>query len=141
MQLVHDLEATFLPLFREAERDATAMYPALRFNVWSSSVGGATAYQGHSIGLECIFPDAKDEESDNVSASVVVRHLSTNPEICEASVEWGQGWHPDITLDIIDKPLSLSAEAIQHVEQRIPELLQVFYKALRSWLARGTGDA
>ena len=65
MHAVTELERVFLPLLQEAERVAASEYPQFKFNVGSSSVGGLTAYQGHTVWLECTFPDAADHEADH----------------------------------------------------------------------------
>jgi len=83
-----ELEAKLLPLFREAAERIGQEHPSFKFQVFSSSVGGATAYQGHNLGLECMFPDAGDHEADCVAASVRVMHLTS---LCFQRLVWSGG--------------------------------------------------
>jgi hypothetical protein len=61
----------------------------VRASVYSWSVGDLTEYQGHSIGIDCLFLNPRTE-TDNISLSVDVAYLTTRPRI-SAGVSWG---HP-----------------------------------------------
>jgi len=138
VQHVAELEATLLPLFQEEAEQVRREYPAFKFNVWSSSVGGATTYQGHDIGLECIFPDAADHEADCVAACVGVKHLTTEPMLSEVEVEWGSGNHPEVRLDLLEHAVPLTREALHNVVAQLPELFIAFRTALQAWASRST---
>jgi hypothetical protein len=86
--IVQELETTFQPLFDEARQRLASEYPEFSFETWSSSVGGATSYQGHDIGIECVFPDARPDEANCVAAQVGVWHITTNPELNSYCVTW-----------------------------------------------------
>lgn len=136
MDAVAQLEAFFLPLLQEEEKRLSAEYPTFKFNVWSLSVGGHTDYQGHDVGIECTFPDAIDDEADSVALIVGVKHLTTAPVICEASVGWGSGEHPQVASDLLETPIPLSQEALQALATQLPALLQTFWEALQAWGSR-----
>jgi len=136
MSSVSSLEERLLPLFSEAQVLFSNDFPSFKFNVWSSAVGSKTQYQGHNLGLECIFPDAADHEADCVAVSVGTMHLTTEPRICEACVEWGAGEHPGPQVELIPIPLPLLPEAIEDVASKVPTLLAVFRLALEGWLQR-----
>ena len=138
MHAVTELERVFLPLLQEAERVAASEHPQFKFNVGSSSVGGLTAYQGHTVWLECMFPDASDDEADSVAIMVGVKHITTEPKLNEASVAWGNGYHPEYTLELFEQPVALTEEQLQQTAMRFPELLRVFKSALQAWSARGS---
>ena len=138
MQHVAELEATLLPLFREEAELVRREYPGFIFNVWSSSVGSATTYQGHNLGLECIFPDAADHEADCVAACVGVKHLTTEPMLSEVEVEWGSGNHPEVGLELLERAVPLTREALHDVAARLPEFFVVFRTALQAWASRST---
>lgn len=123
MHAVTELERIFLPLLQEAERVSVSEYPQLKFNSGSSSVGGLTEYQGHCVWLECIFPDATNEEADSVAIMIGVKHLTTEPELCEVSVEWGHGQHPEHMIELLDHPVALTVAQLQQTAMRFPDLL------------------
>lgn len=130
------LEAAFLPLLRVAERELGREYPNYKLSTGSSSAGGLTSYQGHNVWLECVFPDAADHEADSLALMVGAKHITTEPQLCEASVEWGSGHHPAISVELLAEPVAFSEQALQRVSVRLPELLAVFRKAIQAWAAR-----
>ena len=129
-QIVQELEEMFLPRLREVNDALERVFPLLRFNVWSSSVGGSTPYQGHDVGLECIFPDTPDDLADNVAIVIGVKHLTTAPLLCEASVCWGQGWHPEISAGLLPNPVAYSTAELNAISARLDELVECFRSAV-----------
>jgi hypothetical protein len=138
LSVVSDLEGFYLPMFRQAELQLTSAFPNFKFHVWSSSVGGATEYQGHSVGLECVFPDATDEEADCVGMSVAVWHITTQPELLQASVDWGAGGHPDIWIELLENPVNFTQAAMAQVASQFPEMVSAFKQPLIAWSTRGS---
>ena len=136
MSIVAKLEHTFLPLFHDAAEVIGAEYPEYKFSACSWSIGGATEYQGHNIGVQCIFPDASDDEADNVAALIGAKHLTSQPKLCEAYVAWGEGNHPDVTIDLLDTPILFSEQTLQQVANHVPQLLAIFRQAVQSWSVR-----
>lgn len=130
------LEERFLPLLNEAHAAISSEYPAYKFKVSSFAVGSNTQYQGHRLGLECVLPDATDDEADNFALLIGMMHLTTEPMICEACVEWSQGGHPDIRVELLSEPLQFSSETIDQIVSQLPELLLVFRKAPQAWKIR-----
>jgi hypothetical protein len=138
MHAVTELERVFLPLLQEAERAAASEFPRFKFNVGSASVGGLTAYQGHTVWLECTLPDAADHEADSVAIIVGVKHITTEPKLSQASVGWGNGNHPECALELLEHPVALTEEQLQGTAARFPEQLVAFKSALQAWSARGS---
>jgi hypothetical protein len=136
VRAVIEFERIFLPLLHEAERAVASAYPRFKFSVGSSSIGSLTEYKGHIAWLECIFPDAADHEADSVAIMIGVKHLTTEPELCEASVEWGSGRHPEIMLELLEHSVSLTENALRETAMRFPQLTRVFRNALEAWVAR-----
>ena len=132
------LEERFLPLLNEAHAAISSEYPAYKFEILSFAVGSNTQYQGHRLGLECVLPDATDDEADNFALLIGMMHLTTEPLICEACVEWSQGGHPDIHIELLSEPLPFSAESIDQIASRLTELLSVFRRALHAWQIRSS---
>jgi hypothetical protein len=136
MSVSIQLEAALLPLLRIAEREVAREYPQYKFGAGSSSVGGFTSYQGHHVWLECMFPDAADHEADSLALMVGAKHITTEPQLCEASVEWGNGQHPDVTIELLTEPVVFTEAALQGVVALLPKLLGVFRKAIHAWAVR-----
>src|SRR5436305_1626568 len=82
--VVAELERRLLPRLAEAARQIERDFPAARARPWSAPVGSATEYQGHTVGLDCWFPDAPAEMPDGLGLDIGVRHLTTAPEQAEA---------------------------------------------------------
>ena len=135
--VVGEMERTYLPRLRDAAAELALLHPNCQFKVWSSPIGSATTYQGHSLGLECLLPDAQDWEADSVALCITVRHLTTVPELCEAAVEWGSGAHPSVRIEVIEKPMPATPESFAVVADHIPQLLATLGEALRAWAGRG----
>jgi hypothetical protein len=136
---VQDLERRFLPKLRDLERSLKATYPMLQFEIWSGSTGGLTEYQGHDVGLECMFPNAQSHEANCVALMVGIKHLTSAPLLCDASVGWCAGSHPDVELSLIQDPLPLSTSALESVESRFLELAIVFDEAIQAWRLEHAG--
>jgi hypothetical protein len=137
MDQVAVMEAKFLPLLQQLKLQVATEYPEFNFKVWSSSIGSATELQGHTLGLECMFPDASNQESNCLSIEIGVKHLTTVPMIYDSSVAWGSGDHPEISIELIDQPLPFTSESFEKVSQLFPNLASTFRTALHSWVHRG----
>ena len=133
MNPVEALESRFLALCQVARDDFAARYPQHRFNVWSSSVGGRTDYQGHNLGIEALFSGTRAAQADCVALSIGIKHITSSPEISEACVTWGAGSSPEIDSDLLDEPIPLNEENLDLVESNFPKLLQVFDSAVAAY--------
>ncbi|WP_172205398.1 hypothetical protein [Niveibacterium sp. COAC-50] len=58
--------------------------------------------------------------------------------MCEASVEWGNGRHPEYLLEFLEHPVALTEQRLQETTMRFPELLSVFMSALHAWGTRAS---
>jgi hypothetical protein len=131
-EIVVELERRLFPQLAEAARRIERDFPAVRARPWSAPVGSATAYQGHTVGLECYLPNARANLPDSLGLEVGVRHLTTAPELAEAYVTWN---HPSgvCEIDLLGCPVPYSAEALAAVEGRLGEMVE----AVRRAVARG----
>jgi hypothetical protein len=127
---VKELEETFLPRLQAARDSFASEYPSLTFNVWSSPTGSLTEYKGHDVGIECMFPDAPDDRANCVAIIVGVKHLTTLPLLCDASVGWGAGASPDITLNLLPSPVAYSQQSLSLLSLQFEQLLEVFGRAV-----------
>ena len=131
--IVEELERRFLPAFRTVAEELRREFPGIRITTWSSPVGSATSYQGHTLGIDCLFPHAPSDQSDNVGLSIGVMHLTTEPKLCDASVCWGaeagEGCHG---ADLIEAPIPYSTTALDQIEAGLPLLYEALASALRN---------
>ena len=82
------------------------------------------------ISLDCFFPDALPQEADNVAICIGVKHLTTKPMLCDASVEWGNPGGTE--LDLLEEPVPCTSAAIEACAEAAPRL----FEALRIAVAR-----
>jgi hypothetical protein len=139
MNVVAAMEQSFLSQFREFADELSSEFPDYTLRVWSSSTGGATEHQGHDLGVECLFPDAGELESNCVAVYVGVKHLTTDPTFCDARVGWGPGQAPDVRCELIDDPIPATTDALKEVEQSLPLLFATFRQAISAWSVRCNG--
>lgn len=128
--MIQTLEERFLGRFRQYAAQLEADFAHVRATARSYSVGSLTPFQGHTICLDCFFPDASPQESDNVAIRIGVKHLTTEPMLCDASVVWGDPGRTE--LDLLEEPVPFSSEAVEALEAAAPKL----FEALRIAVAR-----
>src|SRR5436190_10728002 len=88
--LVEKLEKKLIPPFEALVDRVAREFPTVHARAYSHSVGSATEYQGHSMGVDCLLKDASGNDSDNVTLTVSLAFLTTQPRV-NADVCWG---HP-----------------------------------------------
>ena len=137
MTPVQILEQHFLQRCEAVRESAARSYPEYTFNVWSSSIGGRTSLQGHNLGVEAVFPDASRSQASTVAIVIGLRHLTTSPEIDDASVGWGAGDAPDISVDLMTESLPFNAANISRIEEEFPRLLSTFLGAVAAYSLHG----
>jgi len=133
---LEELEHRFLPRLESTRERVAARLPDYRFSVYSSPIGSRTPLQGHDVVLECFMPDAHPDQADNVAIIVALMHLTTEPAICGASVDWGAGDNPGIHIDLVAEPIPFSSAALAEVERKYPRLDEVFEQAVSAWRKR-----
>lgn len=130
--LITELERRFLSKFRAVVDELRREFPSIRITTFSHSVGSATSYQGHSVGIACLFLHAPPDHADNIALSIDVMHLTSEPKLNEASVCWGAGAGPGgLEADLIDSPIPFSTAALDQVEAELPVLYRALSSALR----------
>ena len=65
--LVGQLEQAFMPRPQEIAGSAEWVRSGAKLTEWSYSVGGATSFDGHSLGVEALLPDRPAHAPDNVA--------------------------------------------------------------------------
>jgi len=132
--VVETLEAKLLVPFENLAKRLSNQFPNVRTQVYSYSVGSLTEYQGHSIGVECLFTDASLNETDNVALSVDLAYLTTQPRI-SAGVGWGHpSGHSEALFGvggISPEWDEVSDEILEKLYADLPRLYEVFIEAVR----------
>ena len=132
-ELIGELESRFLTKCRGECGRLSEIFTDYKFNTWSNEVGSLTLLQGHDVGVECLFPDASANQANCVAIIVGLKHLTTEPMLCEASVTWGAGISPDISADLIDDPIPATSENFDMIEEQFPQLVRELENAIRAW--------
>lgn len=130
MSIVEEIENRFLPRLKEAVVDLQREFPELKINTWSASVGSLTEYQGHDIGIDCLIPNAPENQPDNIALSIGAMHITTVPKLCTADVCWGA---PNAVqeLDLVNNPMPCTSETLSQIEVQLPRLIEALRAALR----------
>ena len=117
-----------LPIFRAWKHQLEVEHAGVAITVCDASVGSATDYQGHVLGIECVFSNAATHDTDLVVLSVTLKHLRTTPLIASADVVWGDGC---IEASVLSVPTKFSVEELESLIGRLPELFDHLQKAIR----------
>jgi hypothetical protein len=122
-KIVAELEQRIMPRLEAAATTLRERYPNLAISTYSSPTGALTDYQGHDIGIDCVNPAALENEPNNVTLTIGVKRLTTQPLLCDANVGWGAGG-PVSGLDILPEPIPWSDQILQNVEDQLFDLIQ-----------------
>jgi hypothetical protein len=132
--VVEELERRFLGRLEGTAAQLQAQYPQLKINTWSSSTGSLTEYQGHDVGIDCVNPEAFDDQPNSLCLIIGVMHLTTEPLLSDAQVCWGAGGSGG--LDILSEPIPWSDAALQMVDERLPDLVESLRDELNVWASK-----
>jgi hypothetical protein len=124
-------EDQLMPTFERIAQEIRQTFPEMTARVWSSPIGSSTEFQGHCMGVDCVFKDAPPEASDCVALTIQLAYLTTRPQLTSADVCWG---HPSghCEEELMSEPLDLSDAVIQQLQANLPTL----ESALRAAVAR-----
>ena len=132
--LVETLEAKLLVPFENLAKRLSNQFPNVRAQVYSYSVGSLTEFQGHSIGVDCLFTDAAFDETDNVALSVDLAYLTTLPRI-SAGVGWGHpSGHSESLFGVGGSSTEwdeVSDEVLENLYADLPRLYKYLIEAVR----------
>ena len=130
MNVIQELESRFLPTLQRITSEIEIEFPQIRLYVWSTPIGFSTAYQGHSLGIECILPDISPDLPDNLALIISVKHLTTMPQIDAVGVCWG---HPTgyVEIELFPDGCIYSNTALDKIERGLPKLLEQLRVALK----------
>src|SRR5438477_9838189 len=111
--LIQQVEKRLFEELRALADTLSTRFPALKIQVYSHSVGSLTEYQGHDIGIDCIFPNTTIEQPDNVALSVSLYQLTTIPMI-NADIAWG---HPSghVEAEFSSDWVEVTDETLEHL--------------------------
>lgn len=131
MDPVSQLRASLLPILRAWEQELRTEYPDVTTNVYDLPVGALTDWQGHDIGIDCVFKNAPPAEwPDNLALSVSLKPLHKTPSIDSADVVWG---HPSgyIEASVLPASVEFSPDRFLELIKRLPELFIALKQAIR----------
>lgn len=131
MDAVSQLRLSILPIFQAWEQELRAEHPDFIIKIWDGPVGKLTDWQGHDIGIECMFTNAAPGSSDNIALTVNLKHLNhPMPLIESADVVWG---HPSgcVEASLLTAPVEFSPERLAEVVGRLPDLFAALKQAVR----------
>jgi hypothetical protein len=136
MDRVQHFEAQFLPQCAKLRIDLPARFPTCNVNDFSISIGGATEYQGHNLGVKILLPGAQAEEVDSVALIIGLKHVTTSPQISCAAMERGAGASPDVSLALVNESIPYNEDSIADVQREFPNLAQILENPVTAWFKR-----
>ena len=83
------------------------------------------------MGIDCLLPDAAQDQPDNICLIIGVMHVTTVTKICDAAVCWGGGKGRGTELDLLDEHVLWAPEILSHIEVELPRLVGALRAALR----------
>jgi hypothetical protein len=134
--LLTEVLGTYAQPFQALADELASQHPAAWFSVKSYPVGSATAFQGHSLAVECYWQGRGPEEPDNVALEVSLCHLNAAPRV-NADVCWGHGrmeaeFAPDALSS--DEWPETTPKVLERLRERMPELVEALRRAVvRGW--------
>jgi hypothetical protein len=130
MDPVSHLRASLLPILQAWERELRRAYPDVTTNIYDCSLGKLTDWNGHLIGIECIFKNVAPEWPDDLALLVSLKHLHETPSIDSADVVWG---HPSgyVEASVLPASVEFSLDRLEELIKRLPELFTALRQAIR----------
>jgi hypothetical protein len=130
MDPVTQFRANLLPILQVWEQELRREFPDVMMKIYDYPVGKLTNWQGHDIGIDCLFKNAAPEWPDNVALSLSLKHLHKSPLIDSADVVWG---HPSgyVEASVLPAPVEFSSDRLAELIERLPELFTALKQAIR----------
>ena len=130
MDPVSQLRASLLPILQAWEQELRREHSDVTINIYDGSVGKLTNWQGHDIGIECIFKHAAPEWPDHVALSVSLKHVHKTPSIDSADIVWG---YPSgyVEANVVPVSVEFSPDRLVELIERLPELFTALKEAIR----------
>jgi hypothetical protein len=130
MDPVSQLRASLLPILQGWEQELRTEFPNWSINIYDWPIGAATDWDGHNIGIDCLFKEAALDEPDNLALSVSLKHVHQAPSLVDADVVWG---HPSGYAEarLLPACVEFTPENLAEVIERLPELLTALKQAIR----------
>ncbi|MBH5387196.1 hypothetical protein [Bradyrhizobium diversitatis] len=124
------LRARLMPILQRWEQELRRDNPNITTKIYDWPIGRLTSWQGHDIGIECVFKNVVPEWPDNVALSISLKHLDKSPSIQSADVVWG---HPSgyVEASLLPTSVEFSPNHLAEVIERLPELFTALKQAIR----------
>jgi hypothetical protein len=124
---VSQLRLGLSPILQVWERELEAEHPGMTISICDCPVGSGTDWNGHNIGIECMFNEAVPDSPDSLALLVSLKHLHKVPEIISADVVWGHG---PIEASALPACIEFSPDQLAELLKRLPELFIAFKQAI-----------
>lgn len=128
MDSVSQLRASLLPILQIWQQELRREYPNVMTNICDCSVGDLTDWNGHNIGVDCLFKKSAEDSPDNLALLVSLKHVNKAPSIVSADVVWGHGY---VEASVLPKCVEFSPDHLAELIERLPELFTVLKRAIR----------
>jgi len=130
MDAVSQLRASLLPILQIWEQELRREYTDVTINIYDWSVGSRTDWNGHSIGIDCIFKESAPDSPDNLALEVSLKHVNKAPSLVSADVVWG---HPSgyVEASVLPECVEFSPDHLAELSKRLPELFAALKQAIR----------
>jgi hypothetical protein len=130
MDPVSQLRVGLLPILQVWQNELRTEFPDVTTNIYDWSVGNLTDWNGHDIGIECLFKQAARDSPDNLALSVSLKHVHKAPALVSADVVWGDpsGY---IEVSVLPACIEFSPDDLAELIKRLPELFTALRQAIR----------
>src|SRR5262245_59870688 len=130
MDPVSQLRVSLLPILQVWQQELRREYPDVTMNIYDWPVGSLTDWNGHNIGIECIFKETAPDSPDNLALTVSLMHVHEAPSLVSADVVWG---HPSgyVEASVLPGCVEFSPDHLAKLIKRLPELFTALKQAIR----------
>ncbi|WP_426437371.1 hypothetical protein [Bradyrhizobium genosp. P] len=129
MDSVSQFRASLLPIMQIWEQELRREYPDVTTTICDSSVGRLTDWNGHNIGIDCLFKEATPDSPDNLALMISLKHVHKAPSLVSADVVWG---HPAyVEASVLPECVEFSPDHLAQLIKRLPELFTALKQAIR----------
>jgi hypothetical protein len=130
MDAASQLRASLLPVLQVWEHELGTEFAHVSIKIFDCSVGARTDWNGHNIGIECMFKEAAGNLPDLLALEISLKHVQKAPSIVSAEVVWG---HPSgyIEASVLPASVAFSLENLAELIKRLPALFSALKLAVR----------
>ena len=128
MEVLNELERQLMPSLHIICQRVRSELPHLKTRIFSTGGGDLTPNPWHILGINCRLHEDWDNPPNEIMIQVVAYSLTSQPML-NAYVMWDYTF--DVEEGLFARPITASDEAIQMIEEFLPQLETVLMEALR----------